>query len=180
MATTNAQAAVGTETNFSGASVERKPATAYGVPLEPGERVLAVDTRPGANGSLIPSIIIGIILSVALIGLLILYRAFTEKSRMRYVTIITNKRMFEVTKTGKVLVEIPIAAVDKITRIVNQNGYSRGFSLSSSTLGTSVVLANPTFIVKDASGKKLSLEELVSLRTQPDKLARLAGIRHHA
>ena len=75
-------------------------------------------------------LLVGVLLLVILIGALILYKVLTEKDKMRYATVITNKRVFEVIDstprvvdapdaedlpTGSGLVEFEVQALDLIT-----------------------------------------------------------------
>ena len=95
------------------------PQTVWGVPLEPGERVIYYQRLTGIGERLF-LFLIGILFLPILVGLLFLYfGVFYEQTHTR-VYVITDRRIFSVTGTRKLKEHIRLAEITKIERVFDQ------------------------------------------------------------
>lgn len=91
-------------------------ATVWGVPLDPGERVLYYKRFSG-SGERIFLFFMGIVFLVVLCGLWLLYLAIRYEESHDRVYVITDRRLFTVSGTRKLRTQILIPAITRIQRV---------------------------------------------------------------
>lgn len=116
--------------------------TVWGIPLEPGERVLYYSRKQG-NGERIFMFVMGIVLLPVLVGIWLLHQAITYDKSTERVVVITDRRMLGITNAHIVLTTFRLNEISNVKRVVgakNQwvvSGSNRGMSTPVMTFDAS-------------------------------------------